>query len=73
MYADDLKVYRAIKTPTDCVLLQSDIDRVHEWCLANFMKPNFSKIRVISFNMKTAPLGYHKRLLSTKLFLIFGI
>jgi hypothetical protein len=62
MYADDLKVYRAIKTHTDCVLLQSDIDRVYEWCLANFMKPNFSKIRVISFTRKTAPLGYHYRL-----------
>jgi hypothetical protein len=44
LFADDLKVYRAINSPSDCSLLQSDIDCVHAWCLANFMKPNFSKI-----------------------------
>jgi hypothetical protein len=30
LFADDLKVYRAIKSPNDCFLLQSDIERVHE-------------------------------------------
>ena len=62
LYADDLKVYRAIKSPNDCLLLQSDIDRVHEWCSANFMKPNLGKIRVISFTRKTTSLCYPYRL-----------
>jgi hypothetical protein len=62
LFADDLKVYRAIKSPNDCFLLQSDIKRVHKWCSANLMKPNLSKIRVISFSSKTTVLNYQYRL-----------
>lgn len=62
LYADDLKIYRAIKSPTDCILLQSDIDRIHAWCLANFMKPNPSKIRAVSFTRKTTAWNYQYRL-----------
>jgi hypothetical protein len=58
LYADDLKVYRAVKSPADCILLHSDIDQVYEWCSENFMKPNLSKIRVISLMRK----GYEYRL-----------
>jgi hypothetical protein len=61
-FADDLKVYRAIKSSNDCFLLQSDTERVHEWCSANLMKPNLSKIRVISFSRKTTALNYQYRL-----------
>jgi retron-type reverse transcriptase len=53
LYADDLKIYRDVESPTDCMLLQSDIDRVYELCSANFMKPNLSKI---SFTRKTTAL-----------------
>jgi hypothetical protein len=55
LFADDLKVYRAINSSNDRLLLLSDIDCVRAWCSANFMKPNFSKIRVISFTRKTLP------------------
>jgi hypothetical protein len=51
IFSDDLRVYRAIISPSDCLLLQSDIDRVRNWCLANFMKPDFSKIKIISFTI----------------------
>jgi hypothetical protein len=44
IFADNFEVYRAISSPSDYLLLQSDIDRVHNWWSANFMKPNFSKI-----------------------------
>jgi hypothetical protein len=47
-FADDLKVYRAIEASNYCFLLQSYIERVHEWCSTNLMKSNLSKIRVIS-------------------------
>jgi hypothetical protein len=52
LFSDDLKIYRAINPSSECLLLQSDIDCVHKWCLANFMKPNFSKIRITSFIRK---------------------
>jgi hypothetical protein len=44
LFADDLKVCRAVSSPSDCLLQQSDINRVRNWWMANFMKPNFSKI-----------------------------
>jgi hypothetical protein len=65
LFSDELKVYRAISSPSDCLLLQSDIDRVHNWCSANFIKPNFSKIRFISFARKTNVLNYQYRLGNT--------
>jgi hypothetical protein len=42
-------VKRTVNWPTEWVLLQSDIDCVHEWCSENSVKLSFSKIRVISF------------------------
>jgi hypothetical protein len=31
-FADNFKLYRAITSSDDCVLLHSDIDCVHNWC-----------------------------------------
>jgi hypothetical protein len=56
-FADDLKVYRALNSRSDRLLLQSDIDCVHAWCLANFIKPNFSKIKAIG-RIKFADTAY---------------
>jgi hypothetical protein len=53
LLADDIKIFRAINSPNDCNLLQSDIDSVQGWSTANFMKFNISKTRVISFSVKT--------------------
>jgi hypothetical protein len=39
-FAVDLKAYRAVSSPSDCLPLQSEIDCVHEWCSANFMNRN---------------------------------
>jgi hypothetical protein len=60
-FSDDLRVYRAISSPSDCLLLHSDVDRVHNWCLANYMKPNFSKISHF-YTRKTNVLNYQCRL-----------
>jgi hypothetical protein len=58
----DLRVCRPINSPSNYLLLQSYIDCILKWCAANFMKPNFSKIRVISFTRKTNVLNYQHRL-----------
>jgi hypothetical protein len=52
LFADDLKIYRAITTVHDCKLLQHDINSVHNWCLANGMKINIGKTTIISFSRK---------------------
>jgi hypothetical protein len=33
LFADDLKIYRAVSSPSDCFLLQSEIDCVHKLLL----------------------------------------
>jgi hypothetical protein len=50
--AKDLEISQAIKELSDCLFLQSDFDCMHDWCLANFTKLNFGKIRVIFLTQK---------------------
>jgi hypothetical protein len=57
-FNNDLKVYHTIKSPSDCSLLQSDTDCVHDRFLANFTKLNLRKIRVIPFKRKMNILNY---------------
>jgi hypothetical protein len=59
---DIIVIYRVIGPPSDCFLLQSDNVRVQEWRSANLMKPDLSKIRVISFSRKTTALNYQYRI-----------
>jgi hypothetical protein len=35
LFADDLKIYRNIKSAEDCKALQVDIDAVQQWCSEN--------------------------------------
>jgi hypothetical protein len=62
LFADDIKIYRAISSPEDCNLLQSDIDSIRDWCAANFMKLNIDKTKVITFSRKTNNFIYRYKL-----------
>jgi hypothetical protein len=50
VFVDNFELYRATSSPTDCFLLRSDTDCVNKWCSENFMKPNYTIIRVVSFS-----------------------
>lgn len=52
LFADDGVVYRRIKNPVDSVILQSDLNLLHEWCFTWQMTINTSKTKFISFNQK---------------------
>lgn len=43
LFADDVTVLRAIKSPQDCPLLQMDINFICNWCIVNHIKLNISK------------------------------
>jgi hypothetical protein len=58
LLADDMKIYQAVKSSQDCSLLQSDVNSMKGWCIANYMKLKMSKTRVISFSRKTKVLIY---------------
>jgi hypothetical protein len=43
LFADDIKIFHVIKSPNDCNRLQSDIDSIQGWCIANFMRLKITK------------------------------
>lgn len=52
LYADDLKIFQTIKTYRDFVLLQSDLNTIHKWCLDNKLTLNINKCVFIVFSNK---------------------
>jgi hypothetical protein len=62
IFADDIKIVHVIDCSYDCVLLQSDINSVSDWCTANFMRLNVSKTRGISCSKKANILRFEYQL-----------
>ena len=56
LYADDLKFYRTVTSPLDCLALQSDIESLIKWCEENGMEANAKKCQVITFDRKLQPI-----------------
>lgn len=49
MYADDVKIFKTLKTSNDQHLLQSDINKFSQWCRINLMDLNIKKCKHMSF------------------------
>jgi MFS-type transporter involved in bile tolerance (Atg22 family) len=67
LFADDIKIYQAIKSPVDCNLLQSDINSIQGWCTANCPKLNMSKTKIITSSRETNMLIYDYKLCQSSL------
>lgn len=52
LFADDLKIFRVVNTPSDAMLLQDDLNRLHTWCQSNGMDLNSSKCYTLKFSKK---------------------
>ncbi|XP_063904731.1 uncharacterized protein LOC135123784 [Zophobas morio] len=52
LYADDLKLFRVIRTDTDCALLQKELDGFVAWCKINGLEINISKCKILRFSRK---------------------
>lgn len=52
LFADDCVLYRKINNPDDHLLLQSDIDRIVNWCHKWQMTLNTAKCKLVSFTRK---------------------
>jgi hypothetical protein len=59
LFADDLKIYRDMKSAEDCKSLQADIDSVQLWCGDNHMELNIQKPKIISFTRKTNSICFN--------------
>lgn len=58
LFADDLKLFLKVETLQDCLHLQQDINRVHEWSVANKLYFNINKCNIMSCSRALCPLQY---------------
>lgn len=49
LFADDTKLFKAIETPDDMLLLRLDVSSLEEWCSLNGMECNAKKCSTIRF------------------------
>lgn len=57
MFADDLKIYRCIKNPSDCDAIQRDLNSLSNWCNINKISLNLEKCNAMSFSNRIVPLS----------------
>lgn len=58
LFADDIKVFRAVSDLDDCRSLQRSLDGIDQWCTLNCMKVNVSKCAIITFHRSVNPILY---------------
>lgn len=56
MFADDMKIYRAVNSVQDTIEFQTDIDALVTWCTRNRLHLNISKCKIASYHRKHHPL-----------------
>lgn len=61
LFADDMKIFLAINSFTECYKLQQDLNRLNEYCTVNYLHMNTAKCYVITFtkNKKKIEYNYH--------------
>ena len=52
LFADDIMIYRPIRTPEDFIMLQSDIDSLTSWTEQNFLQFNADKCKYTVISRK---------------------
>jgi hypothetical protein len=62
IFADDINIFRVINSQHDCLLFQSDINSVNDWCIANSMRLSTAKTRVASYTRKKKFFSYNYQL-----------
>lgn len=65
LFADDLKLFRTVKSMEDCLALQMDLIKIERWCLLNDLKLNLDKCVTISFTNRRQPILFDYQLNNT--------
>ena len=56
-FADDIKIFRRVKTPSDVTVLQVEIDDLVEWSKVRRLTLNPAKCRVVTFTLRTSSVA----------------
>ena len=67
LFADDLKIFKVIRSVNDCLLLQKDLQSLCDWCGVNKLALNYGKCKKITISLKRHELNYSYRLGNTTL------
>lgn len=73
LYADDLKIFKVIRSVSDVVLLQSDIDRFVVWSVKNGLPINLSKCMKLSFHRRQNIIISRYEMLNQELANVFEV
>jgi hypothetical protein len=57
-YADDMKLFLQVRGFRDCLKIQSDLNRLVEWCKANALELNVGKCKSITFSRLRHPIEF---------------
>jgi hypothetical protein len=57
-YADDMKLFLLFSGFQDCMKIQSDLNKLSEWCDRNSLLLNFGKCKTISFARSHHPVKF---------------
>uniref|UniRef100_A0A8D8YU09 Reverse transcriptase domain-containing protein n=1 Tax=Cacopsylla melanoneura TaxID=428564 RepID=A0A8D8YU09_9HEMI len=58
LFCDDLKLFRSIRSISDCEILQNALSSIKLWFEANLLEVNSSKCNVISFTRSNTPISF---------------
>lgn len=58
LYADDMKVFKQIRSTVDCHLLQQDLQRFEDYCKINKLDINVTKCHAITFTRKATVIKF---------------
>jgi hypothetical protein len=57
-YADDMKLFLPVRDFQDCMKMQSDLNKLSEWCERNSLFPNVDKCKTITFSKTRYPVEF---------------
>jgi Reverse transcriptase (RNA-dependent DNA polymerase)/Endonuclease-reverse transcriptase len=66
-YADDMKLFLPVKGFQDCMKIQSDLNKLSEWCERNSLPLNVGKCKTITFSRTRYPVEFSYMLAGTVL------
>lgn len=52
LFADDMKIFRIVRGPEDCRLLQQDLDQLGTWCDRNCLPLNVQKCKKMTISLR---------------------